>query len=42
MDRDEWERKMACCSSDPKCSYCPLRPENADKTVKELFKDVWR
>lgn len=38
MERREWmQRKLACCDSDPKCSYCPLREENLDKSLKELF-----
>jgi hypothetical protein len=42
MDKDEWERKMACCDSEVQCGHCPLRAENRHKSVKELFQETMR
>ncbi len=29
-------RKLACCASEPPCILCPLLPENAHRSLKEL------
>lgn len=29
-------RKLACCESEPPCVLCPLLPENASRSLKEL------
>jgi hypothetical protein len=29
-------REAACCHAEPECVLCPLRPENAARTVAEL------
>ncbi|MEA3190247.1 MAG: hypothetical protein QOD77_829 [Thermoplasmata archaeon] len=29
-------RELACCRSEPECVLCPLRPENAGRSLKEL------
>jgi len=29
-------RRMACCDSQPRCTTCPVRPENAHRSLKEL------
>lgn len=29
-------RELACCRSEPECVLCPLRPENAHRSLKEL------
>lgn len=36
MDRDEWQRRLACCGAEPRCVLCPLRPENRHRGLKEL------
>ncbi|MGB0652233.1 MAG: hypothetical protein ACPGQL_03445 [Thermoplasmatota archaeon] len=34
--REQWRRRMACCDSRPRCQACPVRPENAHRSLKEL------
>jgi hypothetical protein len=29
-------RRLACCDAEPMCVLCPLRPENAHLSLKEL------
>lgn len=29
-------REAACCRSEPPCPLCPLRPENAGRSLREL------
>ncbi len=29
-------RVAACCNSEPPCLLCPLRPENAGRSLREL------
>ena len=29
-------RVAACCDSEPPCILCPLRPENAHRSLKQL------
>lgn len=33
---DERMRRLACCASEPECVLCPLSPENAHRSLKEL------
>lgn len=30
-------RLLACCEAEPKCVLCPLRPENARRSLDELW-----
>lgn len=30
-------RNKACCHAEPECLLCPLRPENADQSLQELW-----
>lgn len=32
------DRDAACCASEPECVLCPLRPENADSSLQELWR----
>lgn len=36
MDREEWQRRLACCDSSPRCTTCPMRPENRNRSLKDL------
>ena len=29
-------RRLACCDAEPMCVLCPLRPENANRSLREL------
>ena len=29
-------RRLACCDAEPPCILCPLRPENAHRSLREL------
>lgn len=29
-------RRLACCDAEPMCVLCPLRPENAERSLQEL------
>ncbi len=31
------QREAACCHAEPECVLCPLRPENADRNLKQLW-----
>ncbi len=31
-------RAEACCASEPECVLCPLRPENADQSLADLWR----
>ncbi len=31
-------RAEACCASEPECVLCPLRPENADLSLADLWR----
>jgi hypothetical protein len=32
----EWQRRLACCGSEPPCLLCPMLPANATRSLKEL------
>lgn len=34
--RERHQRALACCDSEPPCVLCPLREENARRSLKEL------
>lgn len=36
MSREAWLRRQSCCASEPACPTCPLRPENARKSLRQL------
>ncbi|MES2154885.1 MAG: hypothetical protein V4510_07090 [bacterium] len=29
-------RELSCCKSEPECPLCPLLPQNAHRSLKEL------
>lgn len=29
-------RRLACCKSEPECVLCPLLPQNAHRSLKDL------
>ena len=34
---DPQMRRQACCDAEPMCVLCPLRPENANRPLAELW-----
>jgi len=37
-DETAAHRLAACCQAEPECVLCPLRPDNAGRSLEELWR----